>query len=332
MLRGPYSRNSVAVIMVGITLGMAPVLPAFLVLQQRMLESIGFTGGIKQTPFRMPSRLILEHAYAGDPPDSGPPVAGWLEARKRIALDTGGLSEIAMSMPIRLANVHIDERTYVRFTAALIWSEALRLAVQALFLTASGLPVWWVLRNSGHVPVAALLAWLLPVPLWMAFSYPVGRAATGRATPWLDVLRTFFTRYPQALFTSLPLVLALNLWVAAANLQGSNPPLFVTAGIFANLGVTLVLAVVTLHALTVQVLFDLPVRRSLQYGLALTLRWPIVSFGLLALTWLLTLGARLAGGAAWLLIPALLQPFAVTATLLLCLRGQRLEAEAGGGA
>lgn len=231
-------------------------------------------------------------------------------------------------MPIRLEDVHIEERTYVRFTAELIWSEALRLAVQALLLILAVLPAWWVMMNSGHVPVAALLAWLFPVPLWMAFSHPVGRAATGRSTPWLDVLRLFFTRYPQALFTSLPLFLALNLWVAAANLQGSNPPLFVTAGVVANLGVTLVLAVVTLHALTVQALFDLPVRRSLQYGLALTFRWPTVSFGLLALLWLLTLGARLVGGAAWLLIPALLQPFAVTATLLLCLRGQRLEAEA----
>ena len=231
---------------------------------------------------------------------------------------------------IRLEDVRIDERTYVRFTAELIWAEALRLAAQGLLLITSVLPAWWVMMNAGHVPVAALWTWLLPVPLWMAFSYPVGRAATGRSTPWPDVLRTFRTRYPQALLTSLPLLLAFNLWAAAANLQGSNPPWFVTAGVVANLGVTLVLAVATLHALTMQVLFDLSVRRSLQYGLALTLRWPTVAFGLLALTWLLTLGARLAGGATWLLIPALLQPFAVTATLLLCLRGQRLEAEAGG--
>lgn len=235
-----------------------------------------------------------------------------------------------MLVPIRLEDVHIEERTYVRFTTELIWSEALRLTAQGLLLTTSVLPTWWVMMNSGPVPVAALLAWLLPVPLWMAFNYPVGRAATGRTTPWPDVLRTVVTRYPRALLTSLPLLLALNLWVAAANLAGSNPPLFVTAGVVANLGVTMVLAVVTLHALTVQVLFDLPVRRALQYSLALTLRWPTVSFGLLALTWLLTLGARLAGGATWLLIPALLQPFAVTATLLLCLRGQRLEAEADG--
>lgn len=235
-----------------------------------------------------------------------------------------------MSVPVRLEDVHIDERTYVRFTAELIWSEALRLTTQALLLITSVLPVWWVMVNSGHVPAASLLAWLLPVPLWMAFSYPVGRAATGRSTPWRDVLRMFLTRYPQTLLTSLPLLLALNLWVAAANLQGSNPPLFVTAGVVANLGVTMVLAVVTLHALTVQTLFELPVRRALQYGLALTLRWPTVSFGLLALTWLLTLGARLAGGATWLLIPALLQPFAVTATLLLCLRGRRLEENAVG--
>lgn len=47
MLRGQYSQNSVTVIMAGITLGVAPVLLAFLVLQRRMIESIGFTGGIK---------------------------------------------------------------------------------------------------------------------------------------------------------------------------------------------------------------------------------------------------------------------------------------------
>ena len=235
-----------------------------------------------------------------------------------------------MPVPIRLEEVHIDERTYVRFTAELIWSEALRLATQAVLLITAVLPAWWVMVNSGPVPIASLWAWLLPVPMWAAFSHPVGRAATGRSTPWPDVLRTFATRYPQALLTSLPLLLVLNLWVAAANLQGSHPPLFVTAGVVANLGMTMVLAVVTLHALTVQVLFDLPVQRAWQYGLALTLRWPTVSFGLLALTWLLTLGARLAGGATWVLIPALLQPFAVTATLLLCLRGQRLETGADG--
>ena len=35
-----------------------------------------------------------------------------------------------MPVPIRLEEVHIDERTYVRFTAELIWSEALRLATR----------------------------------------------------------------------------------------------------------------------------------------------------------------------------------------------------------
>lgn len=47
MLRGQYSQGSATVIMAGITLGVLPVLLAFLVLQRRMIESIGFTGGIK---------------------------------------------------------------------------------------------------------------------------------------------------------------------------------------------------------------------------------------------------------------------------------------------
>ena len=161
-----------------------------------------------------------------------------------------------------------------------------------------------------------IIGLVAPSPAVDGFQLSGGRAATGRSTPWPDVLRTLFTRYPQALLTSLPLLLALNLWVAAANLQGSNPPWFVTAGVVANLGVTLVLAVVTLHALTMQVPFDLPVRRFLQYSLVL------------ALTWLLTLGARLAGGATWLLIPALLQPFAVPGWAR---RGRPLAISIGGG-
>lgn len=47
MLRGQYSQGSVTVIMAGITLGVLPVLLAFILLQRRMIESIGFTGGIK---------------------------------------------------------------------------------------------------------------------------------------------------------------------------------------------------------------------------------------------------------------------------------------------
>lgn len=47
MLRGQYSQGSVTVIMAGITLGVLPVFLTFLLLQRRMIESIGFTGGIK---------------------------------------------------------------------------------------------------------------------------------------------------------------------------------------------------------------------------------------------------------------------------------------------
>ena len=187
-----------------------------------------------------------------------------------------------MPVPIRLEEVHIDERTYVRFTAELIWSEALRLAAQALLLITAVLPAWWVMVNAGPVPIASLWAWLLPVPLWAAFSHPVGRAATGRSTPWPDVLRTFVTRYPQALLTSLPLLLALNLWVAAANLQDATPSLLVTAGVVANAGITMVLTVVTLHALTVQALSCMAIRLGLDVAL------------------------DLGDAATWLLIPALL--------------------------
>ncbi|MCE7984294.1 MAG: carbohydrate ABC transporter permease [Caldilinea sp. CFX5] len=47
MLRGQYGQGSVSVIMAGITLGVIPVFVVFLLLQRRMIESIGFTGGIK---------------------------------------------------------------------------------------------------------------------------------------------------------------------------------------------------------------------------------------------------------------------------------------------
>jgi multiple sugar transport system permease protein len=44
MLRGQYGQGSVSVIMAGITLGVIPVLVAFLLAQRRMIESIAFSG------------------------------------------------------------------------------------------------------------------------------------------------------------------------------------------------------------------------------------------------------------------------------------------------
>lgn len=44
MLRGSYGQGSVSVIMAGITLGVLPVLLIFLLAQQKMIESLAFTG------------------------------------------------------------------------------------------------------------------------------------------------------------------------------------------------------------------------------------------------------------------------------------------------
>ena len=44
MLRGTYGQGSISVIMAGITLGVLPVLAIFLLAQQKMIESLAFTG------------------------------------------------------------------------------------------------------------------------------------------------------------------------------------------------------------------------------------------------------------------------------------------------
>ena len=104
-----------------------------------------------------------------------------------------------------------------------------------------------------------------------------------------------------------------------------QPPLWVTAGVTVNFGVAVALGMATLFALPTLVLFDLPAPRAWLYGLALAFRWPLVSLGLLALAFLLGLGARALGLAGWVLWPMALLPFNVTAVLLLMRRGYERE-------
>ena len=82
-----------------------------------------------------------------------------------------------MVEPLRLDQVGFGEQSPVRVAAGLIQTAGLRLPLYGLLLGVAAGPTWWVMTNSGHVPVASLLAWLLTVPLWSALSYPVGRAA-----------------------------------------------------------------------------------------------------------------------------------------------------------
>lgn len=233
-----------------------------------------------------------------------------------------------MVAPLRLDQVGFGAQSAVRVATGLIRTAGLQLPLFGLLLGAATVPAWWVMANSGRVPVASLLAWLLTVPLWAALSYPVGWAATGRPTNGRVILQLLVVHWRSALLIGLPPVAGLNLWVGVVNLQGTDPPLPVAAGMAVQLGVTTVLAVMAVHALAVRVLFNLPVGRSLRYGLALTLRWPPATVGLIACVWLLALAARAVGEVSWLLLPGLTHPCAVVVTVLLCRRGQQLEVEA----
>ena len=233
-----------------------------------------------------------------------------------------------MVEPLHLDQAGFGDQSPVRVAAGLIRTAGLRLPLHGLLLGVAAVPAWWVMTNSGHVPVASLLAWLLTVPLWSALSYPVGWAATGRTTHGRVILQLLVVHWRSALLIGLPPVAGFGLWVAVVNLQRTEPPLPIVVGMAVQLGVTAVLAVVTVHALTVRVLFNLPTGRSLRYGLALALRWPLATVGLIAGVWLLALAARAVGGVSWLLLPGLVQPCAVAVTVLLCRRGQQLEAEA----
>ncbi len=230
-----------------------------------------------------------------------------------------------MLSPLRITDIQIEERTFAHFTFRLIWSEAPLLLLGALLLGLSAVPGWYIWANLGYVPVVSLLALLGPVPVWTALCYPLGRAATGRIAHVRDTGIAFWHGYGRILWTGLPVLVGLNIWLASLPLLAQDPPLIVIAGITVNFGVTLLLGLVTLFALPVLIMFDLPVVRAWLYGLALALRWPMVSMGNLALAFLLALGARALGMLGWMLLPMVLLPFTVTSALLLMRRGYDRE-------
>ncbi len=230
-----------------------------------------------------------------------------------------------MLTPIRIPDILVRERTYASFTLRLLWSEAPLLLLGAVGLGVASVPAWFIWVNLGHVPVVSLLALLGPMPVWTALCYPLGRAATGRPARFGDFGKALWLGYARVLLAGLPFLTALNLWVAATSLLAAQPPLWVAAGVTANFGVAVALGMATLFALPTLVLFDLPAPRAWLYGLALAFRWPLVSLGLLALAFLLGLGARALGLAGWVLWPMALLPFNVTAVLLLMRRGYERE-------
>ena len=230
-----------------------------------------------------------------------------------------------MLTSICISEIPVRDNTYARFTLQLIWQEDGLLLLWSLALLLSGVPAWSVWENSGQVPVASLLLLLGPFPVWTALCYPLGRAATGRVTHFYDVLKTLWLGYARVLAAALLTLVVVNLWVAASVLVSLNPPLLVLAGVTANLGVAIVLTLVTLIILPTFILFDLSLPRAWKYGMVLTIRWPIVSLGLLALAFLLSLAARTLGPAGWVLMPMVLLPFNVTAELLLMRRGFERE-------
>lgn len=230
-----------------------------------------------------------------------------------------------MLSPLRLSEILVDEHSYARFTGLLIWHEAPLLLLGAVGMGLASVPAWYIWANMGYVPVVSLLVLTGPLPLWTALCYPLGRAATGRPARLGDLGRALWTGYTRILLTGLPALLLLNLWVAATSLLSPQTPVPVLAGVTVHLGVAVAMGLITIFALPVLILFNVPVHRAWLYGMALTFRWPMVSLGLLALAFLLGLGARALGMMGWLLLPGILLPFTVTATLLLMRRGYERE-------
>lgn len=230
-----------------------------------------------------------------------------------------------MLTPLKLTEIPITARNYVRSSLWLLWREALLLALGGVGLALASVPVWYVLTHSGHVPVASLLALLGPIPLWTALCYPLGRAVAGRSARLGDAGKALWLGYVRILLLALPVLLALNLSVRASSLLAPETPWLVQAGVTVNFGVTLVLGLITLFALPALILFDLPATRAWMYGMALALRWPLVSLSALVVTVLLVMASRGLGAVGWILTPWLLLPFTVTATLMLMRRGYERE-------
>ncbi|MCE7984295.1 MAG: hypothetical protein DYG89_24235 [Caldilinea sp. CFX5] len=219
--------------------------------------------------------------------------------------------------PLRTAEISIDDATYVGATLAQLWEEMPLLLLGSLLVAGSIAPGWWLVVTGGVVAPACIGGIFVCAPLWTAYCYLVGRHAVGYKAHLRDLGRAFVHYYRRALVIAIPVAILAILVHIALPVAVQAGSVLVVAGVTVQVIALCGVILLTLHALPLLALFDLPLRQVWAVSLALVVRWPLVALGLAAMAFLGGSLARLLGLGVWLILPLILTPFVVNATLLL---------------
>lgn len=227
------------------------------------------------------------------------------------------MAKMPAIVAVRAAEISVDDENYVRCTLTQLWEELPLLLCGTLFVALAALPSLLLLGNTRLIPLASLAAALTAAPAWTAYCYLAGRNAVQRKPRLSDFPGALIHYYVRSCLLAIPLaLLSTALLATLPGLTGSTPLLAVSGIVFQMLSL-LILFLLGIYAFPLLALFDLSLRQAWTNSLILLLRWPLVATGLGSMVFLLALGARAIGPGAWAILPLILTPFAVNATLML---------------
>jgi hypothetical protein len=222
-------------------------------------------------------------------------------------------------IPTRASEITITDSNYVVGTLRQFWEELPLLLICALIVSIAGMPMVWIALHGAVLP-ALLAGVVLLAPLWGALCYVAGRNTLGCKPHLGDFLSAWLHFYARSCLLALVPALVITLVLVSLPLLVAGAPILGYSGVIVQAIILCALGLLMVHAFPLLALFDLPLRQVWLYSLALVLRWPGVTIGLVSLAFLLGLAARYVGLAALPLVPLVFVPFNASATLMLAKR------------
>jgi uncharacterized membrane protein YesL len=230
--------------------------------------------------------------------------------------------------PIKVADISLDEATYVRVTVVQIWDEMAVLLCGSLLVALSVVPtvllIWW----TGYGPWPAIGLFTL-APAWVACCFMIGRATIYGRASLNDFVAAFLQYFWRSCLLALPIIVLLVMVSVGLPALTEAPPFLCTVGIVFQLLALFILVTVFSFAVPILSIFQVTLFQAWSFGLVLVLRNPLVALGLIAMAILLVTAANALGLGIWLIIPLIIIPFEVNATLMLVRKTIELELTPG---
>ena len=221
--------------------------------------------------------------------------------------------------PITMSDIDVEDGNYLRRVFEQTWQELPLLMLAALLLAVICLPAA-LLLVLGLPMLAGLAALLGAVPAWTAYCHLAGRVAVQRSTSLSAMPAAFGALYRRSIVLAAPLLALTYLFAAArADSGGAGDDVslvILTAATAVQFVVLLCAGGVTLQALALLAVFDLPLRSAASNSLLILLAKPWVVLGLVGLAYLLAAAALPLGPSGWLLALVVYALFQVNATLM----------------